>query len=1175
MAAMGAFSLLIASFVWMKCSNAQLEWMLSDTMQSDIEKAAFDPSTPETMCAIFRSPNFTSEAKKSEMKPSLAKKLLQKIKECYRGELELEDDVAQLGPLTCYYDNAPNLTPELSRRLLAQFSECKNPKATMLKMLLLRKALSNSNWTTYEVLHLLGSSVSLLSPTQLDSIASSDLKQVIKDLPPGVQWRMTQQRTLVKKLLGDEEVRLLVPATNEGESGGGDALNAAATGKAGDHGMATSVADEEEVHNTAASLAHKEEVAQPAAPMMRTASWEEPSTMMTTMKMAAPCESPPEMMSWVDPLLTRKMAVSCGVPPVMSEMAAPCESPPETMMSPWEETMVGMTAACAWQHRCGDGQKGARRRENDTFLAESQQDDRRNITVGSTGAFAGLAGPAGAGRKSSRGAAAGSWLGAGTAQSIAVEPGQKAQQATGKMVGEPEPAAEPVGGKVAVAAPVGEPGPVVKAEGEGPSLLCKNQEEDEQCQEVSSQQLLQLGQVIKGVPSCVLRRVKVLEMLKDVETLRSVSQRMRRAQRKAMLQGLLKKMSALELVGRLPGSLLRSLSVKTLQEAEITSSLQLKTESLNRPQAAFLAAKLFKSHKSHFWRTSIIQGVTCKMIDKMADTDLQDMAQAIEETPWWLSKAQIGCAAWKYFAALRKERADYFKNITEEQFIEIPTSLMIHMPAWELNQLPDSVCEVFLNKTQSAKLSSLPRSTSSRLALLNKALHCLTKDKNMSSLLTIEDVSRLGELVCELPASTLSLMDANTLNVSMQVIASCQHVPHREALMQLIKENFGNPSEWSQETMESLGPLWDWDEHALFALPFKPWMIEVFYFLRSQHRTQALRRTFFKFITSKRENEIMTDSLNSNKPTVDVIEELGMDNVFWSADQLDAMSSDMFLVTMETLGSVPDYDLEQLTVLSKKATEALGEASHMNESVVAQIGCIAQGFSNADLEKMAFSLDMLEETGRCGWKMWQLNSVWKSVSKRNNLSAEQLDASDMAALNVFMCGLSSDEISQLDVAAFRDAVGSINDIRCLPSVAQQFQKVLLSAFGRPDSWTEASVSEVGNMIAGLHAHQLASLDPSVMMFLSQSSVPLLHPNNIAALSVAQLEALGPDNAAMVTKGQRAGLTDVQMEALARAESGEMQSAASQMQSGAPSVNTEGISALIKPLLVLLVGFLLL
>ncbi|XP_061886088.1 otoancorin-like [Entelurus aequoreus] len=900
MAAMGAFSLLIVSFVWMKYSNAQLEWKPSDTMQSDIEKASFDSSTPETMCAIFRSPNFTSKAKKSEMKPSLAKKLLQKIKECYRGELELEDDVTQLGPLTCYYDNAPDLTPELSRQLLAQFSECKNPKATMLKMLLLRKALSNSNWTTYEVLHLLGSSVSLLSPTQLDSIASADLKQVIKDLPPGVQWRMTQQRTLVKKLLGDDE-----------------------------------------------------------------------------------------------------------------------------------------------------------------------------------------------------------------------------------------------------------------------------------CQEVSSQQLLQLGQVIKGVPSCVLRRVKTLEMLKDVETLRSVSERMRRAQRKAMLQGLLKKMSPLELVGRLPGSLLRSLSVKTLQEADITSSLQLKAESLNRPQAAFLAAKLFKRHTSHFWRTSIIQGVTCKMIDKMADTDLQDMAQAIEETPWWLSKAQIGCAAWKYFAALRKARADCFKNITEEQLIEIPTSLMIHLPAWELNHLPDSVCEVFLNKTQSAKLSSLPRPSTSRLALLHKALHCLTKDKNMSSLLTVEDVSRLGELVCELPASTLSLMDANTLNVSMQVIASCQHVPHREALMQLIKENFRNPSEWSQETMESLGPLWDWDENALFALPFKPWMIEVFYFLRSQHRTQALRRTFFKLITSKREDEVMTDSLNSNEPTVDLIEELGMDNVFWSADQLDAMSSDMFLVTMETLGSVPDYDLEQLTVLSKKATEALGEASHMNESVVAQIGCIAQGFSNADLEKMAFSLDMLEETGRCGWKMWQLNSVWKSVSKRNNLSAEQLDASDMAALNVFMCGLSSDEISQLDVAAFRDAVGTINDIRCSPSVAQQFQKVLLSAFGRPDSWTEASVSEVGTMIAGLHAHQLVSLDPSVMMFLSQSSVPLLHPNNIAALSVAQLEALGPDNAAMVTRGQRAALTDVQMDALARAESGEMQSAASQMQSGAPSVNTEGISALIKPLLVLLVGLLLL
>lgn len=38
---------------------------------------------------------------------------------------------------------------------------------------------------------------------------------------------------------------------------------------------------------------------------------------------------------------------------------------------------------------------------------------------------------------------------------------------------------------------------------------------------------------------------------------------------------------------------------------------------------------------------SVLQGVTCKMIDKVADNDTQAMIQAISETPQWLSKVQV------------------------------------------------------------------------------------------------------------------------------------------------------------------------------------------------------------------------------------------------------------------------------------------------------------------------------------------------------------------------------------------------------------------------------------------------------------------------------------------------------------------------------------------------------
>ena len=39
---------------------------------------------------------------------------------------------------------------------------------------------------------------------------------------------------------------------------------------------------------------------------------------------------------------------------------------------------------------------------------------------------------------------------------------------------------------------------------------------------------------------------------------------------------------------------------------------------------------------------SVLQGITCKMIDAVADSSTLDMAQALTETPQWLSKVQVG-----------------------------------------------------------------------------------------------------------------------------------------------------------------------------------------------------------------------------------------------------------------------------------------------------------------------------------------------------------------------------------------------------------------------------------------------------------------------------------------------------------------------------------------------------
>lgn len=48
-----------------------------------------------------------------------------------------------------------------------------------------------------------------------------------------------------------------------------------------------------------------------------------------------------------------------------------------------------------------------------------------------------------------------------------------------------------------------------------------------------------------------------------------------------------------------------------------------------------------------------------------------------------------------------------------------------------------------------------------------------------------------------------------------------------------------------------------------------------------------------------------------------------------------------------------------------------------------------------------------------------MEAVWKGVAKYNNLTAQQLGAADIVALNQFICGLNSSEIESLNKDAFK------------------------------------------------------------------------------------------------------------------------------------------------------------
>uniref|UniRef100_A0A3Q2PW01 Otoancorin n=1 Tax=Fundulus heteroclitus TaxID=8078 RepID=A0A3Q2PW01_FUNHE len=721
--------------------------------------------------------------------------------------------------------------------------------------------------------------------------------------------------------------------------------------------------------------------------------------------------------------------------------------------------------------------------------------------------------------------------------------------------------------------------------------LVKKQLGENKCDGLSGQQLMELQSIAAGLPSCALKNVKPRDVLNDTETLKTISKQMRKGQLKAMLETLSGEVPPSELVRKLAGPLLRSVSLRNLAKANITSLDEVENKTWSLPQAAYLAKKMHDLKKLQYRRlNSVLQGLTCEMMDEVNGSSVMDMAQSITETPQWLSKVQAQCAARRFFKALEKERTDYFQNITVPELDRIPTMLLLHLPPSAVKQLPDSVCQVFLDMMETANLTSLPPRAPSRAALTERALLCLPNGGNMSTL-TSSDVSRLGPLLCELKPSTLPLMAPEVLDFSLRAMASCDHIPqpHRAELIRLVKQVFGNLSDWPAETLESVGPLVLLDDTVASTLPNKPWMKDVLVFLKPRltQISDALKKKIFDLTVvaaaaasspaRKRRAVAGDSSSNLTEPTQAVIEELGLNNVFWTPTKLQQMSSSTFLATLDVLGSVPGYSSDQLRVLYKKAVEAFGPVLRMNETVVVQLGCIMQSFSNSELEMLPLSLDGLDDVAACGWNHSQLSSVWKGVAKYNNLTAPLLGSAEMVQLGLVVCGLNSSEIGQLRVAAFSDAVGSMDGLQCPAEVLRQLKDVAVSAFGVPSNWTQAQVSDLNYIIAGLNATEMASLSPSVFPFISKSCIPQIAPENFAALSVTQLAALGPDNAAMVTGDQRGALTELQLSVLERATTGaqEEQTQAQPTKSGAPVMTLEGLATFVKPALFLLIGFLLL
>ncbi|XP_053699567.1 otoancorin [Synchiropus splendidus] len=703
----------------------------------------------------------------------------------------------------------------------------------------------------------------------------------------------------------------------------------------------------------------------------------------------------------------------------------------------------------------------------------------------------------------------------------------------------------------------------------------------DKCETDAGDEVLELGPIIESVPRCVLKHIKPTEILKDREKLEKISRRMTTGQLKATLLRLREEEDYSSLMEKLPGRLLQSVSLIQLEKVKDLTPEAADSPDWTRPQAAFLVKRLLALKKLPFGKLrSLIQGVTCRMLSVASERELQLVAQDIEESPQWVSKKLARCAALKYLAILEQRENMNVSSITAEELDNIPEDYVIFLPSSRLKELPDSVCPVFLDKMEAANVDLLPRRAPSRRALLQGALDCLGPDL---SKLTVDDVSRLGLLICDLePSEQMSQMSPEVVKHTLQLMASCEPVPssRRPPLMRLVRKALGNPSHWSEDTVERFGLLLYWDDDAVAALPNEPWLRRALRYLRRRSRlkpSEAMEKKRFDLATRVSSSQKRRKrGVDPRVPTVELVQELELANIHWTPQQLAQMSSQTFWQTIEIFGNIVGYTKDQLAKLCEKSVQAFGPPQQMNDQSILQLGCISRCFSNRDLEQMAFSLDMLEPLAQCGWSESQMASVWTAVSGNEHMETlQEMGAAEMSSLSQFICGLKAEQIKQLNVDTFRDAVNSISNVQCSADIGQQLKDLAIRAFGPPKSWTEARVAELGNIIAWLNGEEMLSLHPQVFSFIHQATIPLISPQSFAQLTVEQIKELGPDNTAMVTSAQRAAMSRKQVEALEGVErDASLTAENSREQSGAGSVWADWTSIVMKSLLAFLAGFLL-
>ncbi|XP_072350907.1 otoancorin-like, partial [Scyliorhinus torazame] len=512
----------------------------------------------------------------------------------------------------------------------------------------------------------------------------------------------------------------------------------------------------------------------------------------------------------------------------------------------------------------------------------------------------------------------------------------------------------------------------------------------------------------------------------------------------------------------------------------------------------------------------------------------------------------LTCAADKLKNFLGSLTTDFLQENLDSFLNQIPSDLLLYLGEEYTCRRFAKACGTFLEKVVDIRLELLPRSSPVRGCVRDAAVRCL--NKGVSSL-DESDVGKLGMLVCEFTDRNITDLPDSVFAAVVTKLGRCQqfHSTAKNSLNSKLLRIFGAVPEWTEDTVTSLGSMITLlSEDSLSGLPNVAFVKEALqkysapqdsagapaspeFGDASANLLQSQTKVFIIVVgvESAAESAGARAAVCSVVPSVEQIQELGEANTLWSVQQLECITTDTFEDTVDVLAAIQDFSYEQCQALMEKAKEAWGPTSAFDQYQLGYLRSLLSVLPVSEIKLLNLvSIDTLESMEASPtWTQEKRAAVLERYLELNNITTADLDTIQFSGLGNFICGMKEAQINQLQNDAVRNAARSFGQLTCPPDVLDLLKRKMAVVFGPMSGWSDAQMSQLGNVAAGASSQDLMSLSRSVMPYVSSTAVACIPPERFQALSVSQLENLGPENAAAVTKAQFEALSEDQQSAV--------------------------------------------